>query len=183
MWFHPHQLRLAQAARGEAKHFDHYALNCVAARRDKFARPDTRNPNSPMAGIDYAYHFDAALYARFLRRRAEAQGVERIEGRIVDVRLRAATAISAGSTSPRSSSATPTSICASPRSSRCPVGMRPRSSSPHSTCSTGSIATTPPGARVRASTRPSRSSAPSGRRAASRRGCGTSSDARVSGDA
>ena len=88
MWFHPHQLWLAQAARGEAKHFDNYALNCVAARRNRFAHPDKRNPNSPMAGIDYAFHFDASLYAQFLRRRAEAQGVERIEGRIVDVRLR-----------------------------------------------------------------------------------------------
>jgi tryptophan halogenase len=88
LWLHPHQLWLKQAAAGAAKHFDHYALNCVAARQNRFAHPDKRNPNSPMAGIDYAFHFDAGRYARFLRARAEAQGVERIEGRIVDVRLR-----------------------------------------------------------------------------------------------
>lgn len=35
--------------------------------------------------INYAYHFDAALYARCLRERSEAKGVKRIEGKIVEV--------------------------------------------------------------------------------------------------
>ncbi len=38
--------------------------------------------------IAYAYHFDAGLYARFLRGLAEAQGVARTEGKIAEVRLR-----------------------------------------------------------------------------------------------
>jgi tryptophan halogenase len=41
-----------------------------------------------MADIDYAYHFDASLYAAFLRRESEARGVERLEGRIVSVNRR-----------------------------------------------------------------------------------------------
>jgi len=88
LWLHPHQFWLKMAARGKAKHFDHYALNCVAARLNKFAQPDPRQPNSPLANIDYAYHFDASQFAAFLSRRSEAQGVERIEGRVVDGALR-----------------------------------------------------------------------------------------------
>ena len=89
MWFHPHQLWLKMAATNEVKHFDHYSLNTLAARRNRFAFPDPRNPASPMADIDFAFHFDAALYARFLRAQCAARNVERIEGKIVDVKLRA----------------------------------------------------------------------------------------------
>jgi tryptophan halogenase len=35
--------------------------------------------------MDYAYQFDASLVARFLRSESEARGVERIEGRVVEV--------------------------------------------------------------------------------------------------
>ncbi len=88
LWLHTHQLWLKMAQRGEVKHFDHYALNCVAARQNKFAEPDPRNPNSPLADIDYAFHFDASLYAAHLRMLAEGRGVKRIEGRIESVKLR-----------------------------------------------------------------------------------------------
>jgi tryptophan halogenase len=87
LWLHPHQIWLAVRERkpGAEGHFDKYALNCVAALRNKFAFPDPRNPNSPLADMDYAYHFDASSFARFLRRESEARRVKRIEGRIVDV--------------------------------------------------------------------------------------------------
>ena len=59
----------------------------MAARRNRFCKPDERSPGSPLAGLDYAYHFDAtpvrALSCAGVR---EAQGVERIEGRITGVR-------------------------------------------------------------------------------------------------
>ena len=87
MWLHTHQLWLLERAAGKARHFDCYALNCAAGMANKFSFPDARNPASPMAGLDFAYQFDASLLARFLRVRSEAAGVERIEGKIVDVRL------------------------------------------------------------------------------------------------
>jgi tryptophan halogenase len=88
LWLHPHQLWLAARERDpqSIEHFDHYSLCCAAARRNRFAFPDRSNPNSPLGDIDYAYHFDASLVARFLRSESEARGVERIEGKIVDVK-------------------------------------------------------------------------------------------------
>ena len=84
-WLHTHQLWLRMAAGGDPGPLDRYALNCVAARRNKFCFPDGSNPGSPMADIDYAYHFDASLFAAFLRKQCEERGVKRVEGRIVDV--------------------------------------------------------------------------------------------------
>ena len=86
LWLHPHQLWLAAKARQlqSVRPFDDYSLCCVASLKNKFAFPDKRNPNSPLGDIDYAYHFDASLVARFLRSESEARGVERIEGRIVE---------------------------------------------------------------------------------------------------
>ena len=87
LWLHPHQLWMAARNRvpGSIRHFDHYALNCVASLKNKFAFPDARNPQSPLAHIDYAYHFDASLFGRFLRAESEERGVNRVEGRIVEV--------------------------------------------------------------------------------------------------
>jgi tryptophan halogenase len=87
LWLHPHQLWLAARERApdKVKHFDNYSVNCAASMRNRFAYPDNRNPNSPLADMDYAYHFDASLFARFLRSESEARGVKRVEGRIVDV--------------------------------------------------------------------------------------------------
>ncbi|MDV6332196.1 tryptophan halogenase family protein [Asticcacaulis sp. 201] len=56
----------------------------MAMRENKF----TRIPKGDASGlpqINYAYQFDASLYAAFLRRYAEARGVTRREGRIVRV--------------------------------------------------------------------------------------------------
>ena len=81
-----HQYWLKAKARGRAKDISRYSINTVAAPLGKFmAAPSDAPPNSPLADIAYAYHFDAVLYARFLRRRAEAQGVQRVEGKVVAV--------------------------------------------------------------------------------------------------
>lgn len=85
LWMHTHQYYLRHAAAGQFGPFDHFSINCAAALRSRMATPDKRNPSSPFSDFDYAFHFDAAAYAAFLRRRSEAQGVERIEGRIVEV--------------------------------------------------------------------------------------------------
>jgi tryptophan 7-halogenase len=87
LWLHPHQLWMAVRERvpGGVMSFDHYSLNGVACLNNKMAFPDKRNPNSPLADLEYAYHFDASLFARFLRGQSEARGVNRVEGRIVEV--------------------------------------------------------------------------------------------------
>ncbi|WP_017669365.1 tryptophan halogenase family protein [Sandarakinorhabdus sp. AAP62] len=60
--------------------YDDYALELQAAMQSKFAHlPDDR--------LNYAYQLDSALYAAFLRKRAEAGGARRIEGRISAVEL------------------------------------------------------------------------------------------------
>ncbi|MCW0402880.1 Flavin-dependent tryptophan halogenase RebH [Xanthomonas sacchari] len=77
-----------QALAGKARPLGAYTLNTVAAKRDRFMTSATDvPPNSPLANIAYAYHFDAALYAGFLRRYAEQRGVSRREGIVEEVQL------------------------------------------------------------------------------------------------
>ncbi len=64
-----------------------YSLNAAAAATNRFARLD-KVPGSPLGGIRYAYQFDAARYARYLRERIPAGRVRRTEGKVVDVNLR-----------------------------------------------------------------------------------------------
>ena len=61
-----------------------YSMSALAAQQHRFAHPD-KTGRSPLANLGYAYHLDASLYAGMLRRFAEAGGIERIEGKIVDV--------------------------------------------------------------------------------------------------
>ncbi|WNO52354.1 tryptophan halogenase family protein [Stakelama saccharophila] len=79
--FH-HYWHRARAA-GQAEDLDAYSLPVVAARMARFTPADTiaRAPH----GFSHAYQFDSTLYAPYLRRFAEARGVERIEGKVVDV--------------------------------------------------------------------------------------------------
>ena len=83
--FHQYWLRAKRL--GLAGPLWDYSLNAAAARTGKFARMP-RIPNTALEGITYAFHFDAGLYARFLRDVSEARGVERTEGKIVSVEQR-----------------------------------------------------------------------------------------------
>ncbi len=69
---------------GIAENLGKYSFNENVARAGKFARLQ-RIPNSELEGIGYAFHFDASLYARFLREISEKNGVIRTEGRIIKV--------------------------------------------------------------------------------------------------
>ena len=84
-FFH-YWLKLHQ--QGAVGGLENYSINSVASQLGKFSigRPDL--PNSPLSDLSYAYHFDAGLYAKFLRAYSEKRGVKRTEGRIVDTLLR-----------------------------------------------------------------------------------------------
>ena len=70
---------------GTAGDIGAFSMSTMAARKARFGRP-APGAQSLVSQIAYAYHFDASLYAAFLRRLAERQGTRREEGRIVDVR-------------------------------------------------------------------------------------------------
>jgi tryptophan halogenase len=78
--------KLARA--GRAAPLGEYTISVRAAYAGKFMRPRPDLPKSPLADITYAFQFDAALYARYLRRYAERRGVVRTEGRVRDVQRR-----------------------------------------------------------------------------------------------
>jgi tryptophan halogenase len=85
--FYQYWLKLHQL--GEVPDVEHYSINTVASRKAKFMRGTRDRSDSPLADIAYAFHFDAGLYAKYLRGRAEARGVVRTEGKIVDTVQRA----------------------------------------------------------------------------------------------
>jgi tryptophan 7-halogenase len=80
--FHHHWARMHRA--GNLDPIDAYSLPVTAARMGRFAYPDS-DPRALLSTYSYAYQFDAGLYAAFLRDYAEARGVVRSEGKVVDV--------------------------------------------------------------------------------------------------
>ncbi len=69
---------LAGRQKGIAEEFGNYCLELRAAQENKFA-------HLPKNGLNYAFHIDATLYAKFLRKLSEEDGTVRIEGKIVNV--------------------------------------------------------------------------------------------------
>jgi len=86
--FFPIWLKLHR--QGQAAPLQEYSLAASMALAGRFAQPDEQ-ARTPLALYSYAYHFDAARYAQLLRRYAEQRGVQRVEGKIIDVKLDAAT--------------------------------------------------------------------------------------------
>lgn len=60
-----------------------FVAEAEAARLGRFMRTPHKTPDRPQ--INYAFQFDASLYAAYLRRFAEKRGVKRTEGRIATV--------------------------------------------------------------------------------------------------
>lgn len=86
--FYHYWLKMAQM--GKAQELGSYTISGAATEQVKFMRPFDAG-NSPLSNIAYAFHFDAGLYARFLRDYSEQRGVIRVEGKVVDVALNANT--------------------------------------------------------------------------------------------
>jgi len=86
--FHQQWLRLRGT--GARDDIAAYSLVAAAARAGRFA-PPSADPASVLSQMNHAYHFDAGLYARFLRRLAERAGVRRVEGEVTNVERDGAT--------------------------------------------------------------------------------------------
>jgi tryptophan 7-halogenase len=80
--FHHYWLR--GQALGVNQGLDAYSVSATAAYANKFAN-SVPGLNGGAAPVTYAYHFDAGLYATYLRHFAEGLGVTRHEGRILSV--------------------------------------------------------------------------------------------------
>jgi tryptophan halogenase len=61
-----------------------YSFAVAACHANGFEHPNT-DPGSIRSTYSYAYHFDAGLYARYLRGWATARGVRRLEGKVTSV--------------------------------------------------------------------------------------------------
>jgi tryptophan 7-halogenase len=87
-WLRCHQYWLKMRAAGRASDFAAYSINTAAALQNRFMRADPQRTGSPLGHIAHAFHFDAGLYAKYLRGLSEAAGVRRREGKIASVQLR-----------------------------------------------------------------------------------------------
>jgi tryptophan halogenase len=84
---HFHQLYLRERQRRVLQDISAWSMSAVAAGRGRYARPGPQ-ATFPLEQLYYAFHFDAGLYARYLRGYAERGGVRRVEGKITGVARR-----------------------------------------------------------------------------------------------
>jgi tryptophan halogenase len=69
---------------GDTSSLCDYDLNYLCAMQGKFAQINSKDS---ILELPYAYHFDASLYAKFLRKFSEKMGVKRTEGIVQQVGL------------------------------------------------------------------------------------------------
>lgn len=68
----------------DVKDIGSYSFSIQSALRNKFQFPSD-NPQKINSTFSYAYHFDAGLYAAYLRKFAEQKSVKRVEGKLTGV--------------------------------------------------------------------------------------------------
>ncbi|MBA4164516.1 MAG: tryptophan halogenase [Erythrobacter sp.] len=81
---HFHHYWRRHAMNGGKERLWDYSLHQMAVDEGRFGKLD-RVGNTQMTGLAYAYHFDASLYARYLRNYCEQRGVTRTEGMVQSV--------------------------------------------------------------------------------------------------
>lgn len=82
MDFHQYWLKVHQE--GLADPLESYSYSVQAARQGKFMFPAS-DTNAIASTYSYAYHFDAGLYANYLKKMSVGKGVSRIEGRVTQI--------------------------------------------------------------------------------------------------
>ncbi len=82
--FHQHWLMLKAHGLIDDDSLDAYSLCATAGLAGKVTQ-QSPDPASPYSKLFSAYHFDASLYAAFMRDYAERFGVTRVEGQVVEV--------------------------------------------------------------------------------------------------
>jgi tryptophan halogenase len=84
---HFHQLYLRERQRRVMQDISAWSMSAVGAQLGRYGRPGPE-AQFPLNQLNYAFHFDASLYGKYLRGYAERGGVRRVEGKVVDVAQR-----------------------------------------------------------------------------------------------
>lgn len=80
--FHHYWAKIRSGQKAEP--LDHYCLAAQMARANKFALPKANN-DIELSQFNYAFHFDAGLFARYLANYAQQKGVTRIQANVTQI--------------------------------------------------------------------------------------------------
>jgi tryptophan halogenase len=83
--------RFAEIAAKSAQEpsLEDFSISCTAAREHRFRHP-LQNESFGVANFAYAFHFDASLFAKYLKKFAIGLGVKHVEGLVAEVTQRPA---------------------------------------------------------------------------------------------